>query len=465
MKVFIAGIILLVNCTVYPQSGLFLTQVTSGLTHPVSIANAGDSRLFIVEQPGIIRIMDTLGNISLKPFLDIVARVKSTGTEQGLLGLAFHPEYSSNRYFYVNYTGLGDSTHISRFSVSPQDPDSAVPSIEKKIMTLYQPFINHNGGELQFGPDGYLYIGLGDGGWEGDPNNLGQDSTQLLGKILRVDVNAGDPYSIPLTNPFVGHPGVRPEIWATGLRNPWRFSFDNLTGDLWIGDVGQDRFEEIDYQPASSSGGENYGWRCYEADSAYNLSGCGSESNYTFPVASYPHMATDPCEAVTGGYVYRGSRYPVMYGYYFYADYCTDKVWAIKNTSGTWVNKYVGQFGGNNFSTFGEDWRHELYVAGRTSGRLYRLGDTTSLSVSTPHENNFRITPNPAGNEVSVELSGNFPLPCELEIIGLSGKVETSTTLVNRMNKFDLSGITPGVYILRFRSGSCLSNEKLMIIH
>lgn len=202
-----------------------------------------------------------------------------------------------------------------------RDPDSEVI-----LLTANQPFANHNGGDVHFGPDGYLYTGLGDGGSGGDPQNYSQTPTSLLGKMLRIDVNSGTPYAIPPTNPFVGSTAVANEIWALGLRNPWRFSFDRLTGDLWIGDVGQNEWEEVDFQPASSAGGENYGWRCYEGNAPYNTTGCGAVGNYVAPVAVYANTSSLGC-SITGGYVYRGSQYPDLYGYYLYTDYCSGRIW------------------------------------------------------------------------------------------------------------------------------------------
>ena len=255
------------------QTKIALNVYAGGFTRPVDIVNAGDSRLFIVEQRGIIKIIDGNGQVLSTPFLDIDARVGSQGNEQGLLGLAFHPDYANNGFFYVNYTNNSGDTRIARFKVSADNPNVADPNSEKLLLPVDQPYSNHNAGDLTFGPDGYLYFGLGDGGSGGDPQNNGQTATAYLGKMLRIDVDNGDPYAIPPTNPFKDTDFYLDEIWATGLRNPWRFSFDRLTGDLWIGDVGQDAWEEIDFQPASSTGGENYGWRCYEGNHVYSMSG------------------------------------------------------------------------------------------------------------------------------------------------------------------------------------------------
>ncbi len=383
-----------------------LTPFASAFDDPVCIANAGDSRLFVVSRAGYIYIVDNTGNTNPVPFLDIDARVKSNGSEQGLLGLAFHPEYPDSGYFYVNYTGVGDSTHISRFSLSLSNPDLADALSEKKLLTIFQPFANHNGGDLSFGQDGYLYIGLGDGGSGGDPDNRSQNLQEYLGKMLRIDVNHGNPYAIPETNPFYNDPIALDEIWALGLRNPWRFSFDRVTGDLWIADVGQNTWEEIDFQPASSPGGENYGWRCYQGNAPYNTTGCGGSELYTFPIHQYSHSFG--C-SVTGGYVYRGSQFPAMYGKYFFADYCSDRIWTIRDAGGIWTVELYGQFSGNNFTTFGEDANGQLYVAGYSTGIIYIIGDNSSgvnLDVNVNLEGTY------SGTQMTSDLntSGVIPL-------------------------------------------------------
>lgn len=346
-----------------------LVPFASGLISPVCIANAYDSRLFVVDQHGSIVIVDSAGNVNPETFMDISDRV-FYGGERGLLGIAFHPDYKTNGYFYVNYIGEGDSTHISRFSVLAGNRDKADPLSELKLLTIEQPFENHKGGSLCFGPDGYLYIGLGDGGSGGDPGNRAQNPKDFHGKILRIDVDHGNPYSIPATNPFYNNPSTYNEIWALGLRNPWKFSFDRFTGDLWIADVGQDKLEEIDFQRATSTGGENYGWRCYEGNQEYNTDGCAPIGTFEFPIYFYSHGTE--C-SVTGGYVYRGQPSSPYYGYYFFADYCSDRIWALHNDNGFWITKELGQFPGNSFSTFGEDYKGELYIAGLSSGKIYRL--------------------------------------------------------------------------------------------
>jgi glucose/arabinose dehydrogenase len=405
-KILLLLLLSLTIITANSQPDNSLTPFASGFDDPVCITNSGDIRLFVVSRTGYIYIVDEAGNINAVPFLDIVARVKSTGGEQGLLGIAFHPEYPDSGYFYVNYTGTGDSTHISRFTVSQSNPDVADAGSEKNLLTIFQPFANHNGGDLCFGPDGYLYIGLGDGGSGGDPGNRAQNLEEFLGKILRIDVNHGNPYSIPETNPYYGNSSALEETWALGLRNPWRFSFDRLTGDLWIADVGQNTYEEIDFQPASSLGGENYGWRCYQGNSSYNSDGCGAAGLYTFPIHQYSHSFG--C-SVTGGYVYRGTQFPGMYGYYFFTDYCSDQIWTIHNDDGLWVVEEFGQFPGNSFTTFGEDVNGMLYVAGYSNGTIYRIGDNSSgffLDLHVFLEGPF------FGSQMTTDLntSGNIPL-------------------------------------------------------
>lgn len=344
-----------------------LQEVYSGFDNPIDIENCGDARLFIVEQDGVIKVIAPDSTINPIPFLDIDAVVGSNGIEQGLLGLAFHPDYQSNGYFYVNYTNNVGSTIISRFTVSG-NVNIADASSETVIMTVVQPFTNHNGGDLSFGPDGYLYIGFGDGGGPGDPWGYAQDTQSLLGKMLRIDVDGGFPYGIPIDNPYIGNPNFQDEIWAIGLRNPWRFSFDKLTGDLWIGDVGQNSLEEINLQDAASRGGENYGWRCYEGSSPYNTSNCGSSSTYDFPIAEYSHTGSN-C-SVTGGFVYRGFEYPALYGNYYYVDYCSGIFKYITGSGYTANASTSTDFG---FSSFGEDQNSEVYVTNRSNGNIYKL--------------------------------------------------------------------------------------------
>jgi glucose/arabinose dehydrogenase len=358
--------------------------VTGGLTQPVAIAHAGDGsgRLFLVERMGAIRIWDGVSLLAT-PFLDITALVDSTGPEQGLLGLAFHPDYETNGFFYVDYTrdpGPGlDRTVVARYQVSAGDPDVANPASALTLFEIEQPADNHNGGDLHFGPDGFLYISSGDGG--GSPQN-GQLLDTLLGKILRIDVDAAPPpgpndlcglgaqgYGIPPGNPFAGGSGECDEIWAVGLRNPWRFSFDRSTGDLFIGDVGQSQWEEIDFEPFAVAPPSNFGWSCYEGNHEFNTAGCGPPSDYDFPILEYDHGLG--C-SVTGGWRYRGAGQPDLQGTYFYADFCSDRIWgALPGCGGVWREvELLGTV--LAITAFGEDEAGELYVLS-LSGQLRRL--------------------------------------------------------------------------------------------
>jgi glucose/arabinose dehydrogenase len=357
--------------------------VTTGLIEPVHVTHAGDGsgRLFVVERAGRIRIIKN-GTLLSKPYLDISSLVQAGYIEQGLLSVAFDPDFQSNGTFYVDYTslsGIGD-TVIARYVVSDPSADVAGVVAAANILTITQPEVNHNGGQLQFDPkDGYLYIGAGDGGGAGDQHgSIGnaQDQSKLLGKLLRINVRGVLTYTIPPTNPFTQTLGARPEVWAYGLRNPWRFSFDRVTGDLYIGDVGQDCFEEVDYQPAASQGGENYGWRRMEGFHQFDpsqMTNCSqpmiAPPGLTLPITDYVHPVG---EAVVGGYVYRGSQFPQMHGVYFYGDDVTGKLWAIWQVSpGHWTSSLVATTS-LAISSFGEDEGGELYAVDLNGG-VYKI--------------------------------------------------------------------------------------------
>ena len=421
-----------------------LVAFTGGLISPVCISNAGDSRLFVIDQHGLIMIVDSNGVVNPQPFLDIRARV-TYGGERGLLGLAFHPQYKTNGYFYVNYIGAGDSTHISRFSVNISDSNKADPSGEFKLLTIYQPFANHKGGDLCFGPDGYLYIGLGDGGSAGDPGNRAQNRMEFLGKLLRIDVNNGIPYSIPESNPFYTGTNSRKEIWALGLRNPWRFSFDRLTGDLWIGDVGQNAIEEIDFQPSISKGGENYGWKCYEGNAVYDATGCNSITNYTFPVTTYAH---GPECAVIGGYVDRSTVSSPSYGYYFFADYCSDKIWTLHYAAGNWVVHDVGMFPGNNFSTFGEDTFGRLYIAGFNSGTMYRINSIPTNVAEIQDSHHVKVIQLYESGKVRIVINQNDGTQLLLKLFNMSGISCFNSVTREPEFEIDINQLPKGIYFL-----------------
>ena len=344
-------------------------SVVSGLEKPVGVTNAanGSSQLFVIEQRGVVRIVKDNALLPT-PFLDIRDRAGSREAEQGLLGLAFHPNYRQNGLFYVNYTNKEGNTVIARFSTLPSDPARADPTSEKRLLQIKQPYPNHNGGQLAFGPDGFLYIGLGDGGSAGDPLGNAQSLQSLLGKILRIDVDHGDPYGIPSNNPFANGGGL-PEIWAYGLRNPWRFSFDRQTGDLYIGDVGQDAWEEIDFLPAGSPGGVNFGWNVMEGLHPYHNEPI-SGATLTPPVAEYGH---DQGCSVTGGVTYRGSSLPEWQGVYLFGDFCSGNVWGLRHIASQdeWRSALLYSNLGK-ITAFGEDEAGEVYFLDY-AGILYKL--------------------------------------------------------------------------------------------
>jgi len=340
--------------------------VQGGLSRPDYLTHAGDDRLFVVEQPGRIRIIKN-GQLLDQPYLDITDKVTTDGNEQGLLSVAFHPAYQDNGLLWVNYTRAPDgATVIERYTVSKDDPDRADAQSGKVILTIAQPEPNHNGGLIKFGPDGYLYIGTGDGGGAGDQHGAignGQDRKALLGKLLRLDVAEQDSYAIPAANP------LGTEIWAYGLRNPWRFSFDRATGDLFIADVGQNTYEEVNFQPATSKGGENYGWRIMEGLHCFDpKEGC-DQTGLVRPIAEYSHAAGG-C-SITGGYVYRGSQYPAMQGTYFFGDYCSGIIWSLQRDGTEWLMQKRLE-SGVRISSFGEDFSGELYVIDH-GGAVYQL--------------------------------------------------------------------------------------------
>jgi len=389
------------------QDEIRLVRVAGGFASPVDIqdANDGTRRLFIVEQGGTIRIIRD-GAVLATPFLNITSRTRNNG-ECGLLGLAFPPGFREKRYFYVNYTDANcRNTVVARYRVSSMNNDAADASSEEVILQQAQPFSNHNGGQLAFGPDGFLYIGLGDGGSGGDPQNHGQTNTSLLGKMLRVDTESGTaPYRVPPSNPFVNDARYRPEIWATGLRNPWRYSFDRETNDLWIADVGQNRAEEIDFQPGESTGGENYGWRTMEGLQCFNPATNCNRTGLTLPVHEYTRAQGDV--SVTGGFVYRGARWPSLRGTYIYADYISRRIWGLRREGPLFNNRLLMRMASGNPSTFGQDAAGELYVADH-AGIIHRIEAAapptfTNRSVLNGASFDIGLTP---GSAVTLFASG-----------------------------------------------------------
>jgi glucose/arabinose dehydrogenase len=350
-----------------PEVTLRAVEVAGGLSNPLYLtAPAGDARLFVVEQVGRVRIISG-GGLLAQPFLDITAKVTSGG-ERGLLSIAFHPQYATNGYVYASYTDLAGDTRIERYTVSATNRDAADPATVQLVLAVDQPYANHNGGLVLFGPDGMFYVGLGDGGSGGDPHNYGQSRATLLGKLLRLDVDRDTPYAIPSGNPFIGQAGARAEIWALGLRNPWRFAFDRVAGLLYVADVGQSRWEEI-HVVAAKRAGVNYGWRVLEGSACYGAATCNSQG-LERPVVEYSH--DDGC-SITGGAVYRGNRIPGIAGHYFYSDYCTGFLRSFRYVDGEAVDRRswaVGALG--SVLSFGEDSAGELYVLSG-NGRVYRL--------------------------------------------------------------------------------------------
>lgn len=422
LSVVICFTILCSSNFVQAQPDAEAMPLISGLTQPTDLACPADgsNRLFVTEKSGHIKIIQDQKLIGT--FVDLSAKV-STNSERGLLGLAFHPEYATNGFFYINYTGLDTNgtfyTIISRLKVSTSNPNMADPNSEVRLLTFSQPYSNHNGGDMAFGPDGYLYIATGDGGSAGDPQNNSQNLGNLLGKILRIDINSGSaPYLIPTSNPFVGQAGASPEIWAYGLRNPWRISFDRATGNLWIADVGQGVWEEINVQP-SGQGGQNYGWRCFEGNAFY--SSCGSVT-HTGPQYEYAHpgaacMDTTFCgRSITGGFVYRGNQYPALSGYYFFADYVDKRLWAMNIDTGVQVIRQPQIFLGG-ITTFGENESGEVFFA-TLSGTIYQLISNQVLPVTMV---SYELESNDKNYELSWETYDEIDLEQYL--------IETSTDL------------------------------------
>lgn len=391
MKTVVLALALIIATTPAAAATLTLETVITGLSDPVRVlAPEGDDRLFVVQRNGLIRVFDRDGT-SRSTFLDVSVLTEVSG-ERGLLGLAFPPDYDSTGRFYISYTDSSQTneteSQIWRFQASA-DPDVADAASGEQLLAVYQPASNHNGGHIEFGPDGMLYIALGDGGGANDTGNRAQNPALLLGKMLRLDVSGQGAAVIPPDNPFVGQ-GPLDEIWAIGLRNPWCFSFDRGTGDLYIADVGQGRIEEIDVQPAGSSGGENYGWRLMEGSDCFNPSVNCNDGTLTLPVHEYTHGG-GRC-SISGGYVYRGTAIPTEVGAYFFADWCTGEVWTLRWTQGGGVSEVVDRtteinadvtIGGFQLTSFGQDGSGELYVIESGAGRVHRIIDANSSPAAT----------------------------------------------------------------------------------
>ncbi len=442
---------------------IILESYTTGLSRPVAIVSADDARLFICEQDGRIRIIDSTGTLLSSPFLDIETKVNSQGNEQGLLGLTFHPNFGTNGYFYVNYTQNGGSTRLSRFQVDNSNPNLGLIDSEKILIEVPQPYSNHNGGDLAFGPDGYLYMTLGDGGSGNDPDKNGQELATLLGTIIRIDVDSGDPYAIPADNPFVGDSTARPEIWSWGWRNPWRFSFDRQTGDMWVADVGQNAREEISLEPAGSPGGLNFGWRCMEGTRNTGL--CSALPTSEGPVFEYAHSA-NLGRSITGGYVYRGSEFPALQGHYVFGDYVSGRFWTLyPNGSGGYDTTDQGQLLPSvELSAFGQGVNGELYVAARSEGTIYRILAGDTQSIKDAQQTPLVLSPQPWVDVLTVQLPSEPTGPVWVKVTNLNGQ-----TVMNEkralQGHFSLGrGELPtGLYLLEVHSDGYSWVQKVMV--
>lgn len=435
-----------------------LELVQDGFSQPLHLQNSGDNRLFIVEKGGKIKIILEDNTVSPTPFLDL-SDIISTQGEQGLLGLAFHPDYDNNGYFFVNYTNTAGNTQISRFTVSAANPDIADPGSELFILDFNQPASNHNGGDMIFGPDGYLYISSGDGGSSGDPNNLAQNINVLLGKMLRIDIDnpsGGNAYGIPPDNPFINTQDARPEIWAYGLRNPWRFSIDIEDNNIWIADVGQGSREEINRQ-SLDEGGVNYGWRCYEGSIPFNTNGCPPQSELVFPIAEYGHENGN-C-SITGGHLYRGSEYTDIAGLYFFADYCSGMIGSVDSEDQVTI---YGDFPGR-WVSFGQDVDKELYLLDINEGKVFRLKGSETAGVNSDKIFSFQIVPNPASELVSIILNrGEIQ---EITVYDVQGrKIYEDHPTPSRSQQIAISSWSSGIYFIKTTTTSGFSTIKKLII-
>lgn len=441
------------SSTLFYSQNIVLTEFASSFTAPVEISNAGDSRLFVVQQNGLIKILLPNGTTNASNFINLSSKILFGG-ERGLLGLAFHPQYSTNGYFYVYYNQVttGNIT-VARYSVNATNPDIADITSEKILLNFPKPFDNHNGGSMHFAPDGNLWISTGDGGSSNDPNNNSQNKNSLLGKMLRINVNSTGNYEIPADNPFVGIAGAD-EIWSYGLRNAWKFSFDLATSNVMIADVGQGQFEEINKMPISSAG-LNYGWRCYEGNANNILTGCAPMNTMTFPLSVYDHSG-GKC-SITGGYVYRGTLYPAFAGKYFFADYCSRQIGMLNSDNSiTWT----AAFAGSNFATFGEDVNKEIYVSAVNNGKIYKIS-TTTLATDNISQNEISVSPNPASGKVFVKVLNTKNNT--LELINMEGR-KILETAVNPDGSVDISSLKPGVYFANVKSGGQkLYSQKLIV--
>lgn len=457
----------------YAQPQLTFTPLFNNVSAAVDIKHAGDgsNRLFIVQQSGAIRVYKN-GALLATPFLNIASLIKYNGGEQGLLSIAFPPNYKQTGYFFIYYNASNENVTLARYRVSTGNPDVADPASGVILFSYPKPggFGNHNGGCLQFGKDGYLYSSIGDGGSAGDPFNNAQNLSSPFGKILRLDVRMINApyYKIPADNPFINTPGALKLVWSLGLRNTWRWSFDRETGDAWLGDVGQDLWEEVDYTTAQQSRGANYGWRCYEGNRTFNTDSCRGKRNYTFPIFAYAHNLNNGGLSVIGGYVYRGNDFPALKGYYVCADYLSNNAWKIfPNGSGGWnisLQKNVPA----SIVTFGEDEAGELYAASQT-GTIYRLGAQNAI-VSTEAQHSLLFAGGTANavfptvvtnNKITLAMKDKFKT---VRITDMKGQQLMLQDLTVQTGVFQLSlpAMRPGFYMIEL-SGDKIFRSKIFV--
>lgn len=463
-------LLLFLTCCVFTlvnAQDINLELYGSGFSSPVNVKHAGDDRLFVVERAGYIKILNSDGTVNTTNFLNIDSRVTNNGGEQGLLAMAFHPNYVSNGFFYVNYINNSGDTVISRFtrlSAGLADVNSEVI-----LLTISQPFSNHNGGDMHFGPnDGYLYISTGDGGSGGDPGNRAQNLNLLLGKMLRIDVDgtSNGNYGIPASNPFVGNPSALDEIWAYGLRNPWKFSFDRSSGDMWIADVGQSSREEINRVSASSSGGENYGWKCYEGNTVFSsMTECNTIVHQP-PVAEYVYGGNPFRCSITGGYRYRGNIQTGLQGLFFFADFCSDEIGVVTETSpNNFSISFLDQFANEGFSAFAEDVNGELYAVGLISGNIYRVEDA-NLSIDESTLTDIKMFPNPANDNITFDLNNNLIQLSEIRFYDVLGKqVLRKTDLNEPIITISLDSFKSGLYIVELVDDRGQNSIRKLIVN
>lgn len=436
----LSALLLCFSTVIYAQN-ISLVPFASGFSQPIDIQSAGDDRLFIVEQAGRIKVLNADGTTNATNFLDISGQI-SSGGERGLLGLAFHPEYATNGFFFVNYSLPNGDNRIARFTVSG-DPDVADDTTELPILTIPQPFSNHNGGAIAFDPEGFLVISSGDGGSGGDPQNNSQNTENLLGKLLRIDIDntvpGGANYTIPSSNPFFGDPSKSEEIWAYGLRNAWKFSFDSQTDEVWIADVGQNSREEINKMPGNEAG-VNYGWRCYEGNNPFNTTGCPDPSELTFPVVEYPHSQG---RSITGGYVYRGGFYANMEGLYFFADFVSG-IWGyVDEANEITIIDDTSQ----NWSTFGQDNNKDLYIASY-AGAILKIEGEPLIGIEENTKNIIGLYPNPAKNNITI--NANNSVLKSVNIYNISGSLVLETSVNNTSKtQVNTSTLPQGFYLVK----------------